>query len=220
MAEKKSKDDQIIMAVSTQFLFAEGHHYFQGFTSHNKLNFEARILANYQWMKRGNIEDDSKYKHPIRYAIVVNPTTSKVFVYQRAGGHDENRLAGNWSLGVGGHVEKKDPIGENPIAESMSRETSEEIEFVDGYITGYKTLGYINDDSNSVGKVHFGVLGILETNAKIIKPKDKEIARGEFISFSELEKMCDPESDINFENWSKIALSPLREYIQGLSVNS
>jgi len=207
--DKQTKDNQIILAVPTALLFPNGKNYFQGFSAHSKVDFQERILTYCQWLRRGDIEEDPGYKHPIPYAMIVNPKKSLVFSYQRAKGHDESRLAGKWSWGVGGHVDSRG-TSTNPLAESMLREVNEEVDFADGKIEFHRVLGYINDDSNAVGKVHFGILSVVETDATLITPKDSEIFRGEFKSVSELEKISQEE---DVENWSRIALEPLRDYL-------
>ena len=69
----------------------------------------------------------------------------------------------------------------------------------------------INDDSNDVGKVHFGVLYVVETNSEIVTPKDSEIDNGRLRTIDELEKICSS-SDFAVEEWSRISLEPLKQY--------
>ena len=101
----------------------------------------------------------------------------------------------------------------NPLHASMLRELEEEVH-VDGSITP-KVLGYINDDGDDVGKVHFGVLYVIETDSSSVKPNDAEIDGGEFRTIEELEKMNNS-SDFEIEEWSRIALKPLKDYLQSL----
>ena len=114
------KNEQLIMVVKRDLLFLED--YFHGFKP-NTVNFESRILKNYEYMKRGLAEDDPNYKQPIAYNIIINPEIEKVFVYQRSPDdkrYGEKRLQGKWSFGIGGHIEKID--SKNPIKESMLKE--------------------------------------------------------------------------------------------------
>ena len=201
------KNEQLIMVVKRDLLFLED--YFHGFKP-NTVNFESRILKNYEYMKRGLAEDDPNYKQPIAYNIIINPEIEKVFVYQRSPDdkrYGEKRLQGKWSFGIGGHIEKID--SKNPIKESMLREINEEIRIPIGF--NERILGYINDDTNSVGKVHFGILYIVETDAKEIIPKDKEIKEGKFRSLEEIAKIIGSE-DYNLEKWSEISFRPLKEF--------
>lgn len=203
------KDDHVIMAVERAILFGKNDEdAFNGFRNISQVDYRSRILENYKWMRRGDIENDSSHKHPIPYAIVFNTDSKKVFVYQRAKVHDEERLAGKRSWGFGGHINKVDTDSSpDPIFEGMLRELKEEVD-IKGSVNP-RLIGYINDDSDSVGQVHFSVLYLIETNAKIVLPKDKEIALVEQKTLTELERICsDPNLEV--ENWSRIALEPLR----------
>jgi len=206
-----SKEDQKIIAVERDILF--GKDTFEGFRPQNEIDYESRILDNLKVMRRGDIEEDPSHKQPIGYVIIANPELKKVFAYQRSSKkdeHDEHRMLGNWSCGFGGHIEPIDEVS-NPIREGMIREATQEETTIYGSIEQPKLLGYINDDSNSVGQVHFGLLYVIDTDAKKVKPKDSEIARIESKTINELEEICSS-PNYKVENWSQIALRPLKEY--------
>ena len=205
-----NKNEQEIMVVDRATLFAE--IYFQGFSPANNLDYQQVILDNYFYDKRGIVEIKPEFKQPIAYCIILNNKTGKVFAYQRSvkdGAYEEKRLRGKWSWGIGGHIDKIDVENGNPIEASMLREIDEEIAI--SSFDSPKVLGYINDDETEVGQVHFGVLYLIETE-NIVKPKDAEIAFGEFKTLEELQDICDDE-DVSVESWSKIALPALRDYL-------
>jgi predicted NUDIX family phosphoesterase len=208
-----SKEDQRILVVERDLLF--GNDCFQGFKACAGIDYEGRILTNLKIMRRGDAENDPTHKQPIGYTIVANPSIGKVFAYQRSvkdKEYGEKRLQGKWSWGFGGHIEASERYNENPISDSMFREvTQEELEII-GNIQKPKVIGYINDESNSVGTVHFGILYLIETDAQKVNPKDPEIARVELMSVGELEKLCSTPS-VEVENWSRIALEPLRKLL-------
>ena len=151
-----SKDQQLIMTVPAKYLFEE--KYFQGFSPADTINYEKRMVASCDWTRRGEAEKDPSKKQPIGYAIIVSPQNKKVFTYQRAKGtnYHETRLHGKWSWGIGGHVDIENPIPDNPIRASLTREIDEELHIQGSYQT--QLLGYINDDETEVGQVHFGLL--------------------------------------------------------------
>ena len=205
-----------IMVVKQETLFAKKH--FDGFISASEFDFESVILKNFEWMDKEQAEADPAYKQPIGYSIIYNPTSRKVFFYQRSKidkNYAEKRLQEKWSCGVGGHIEKVDTRKGNPIHESVLREIQEEIE-----ITGKKhmqVLGYINDDSNDVGKVHFGILYLVIIDSDTVKPLYPEISEGRLVPIHVLENKC-KSTDVVVENWTKIALEPLKN-IQTQSFN-
>jgi predicted NUDIX family phosphoesterase len=206
-----AKEDKQIIVVKRNVLFDRG--YFEGFSPNEQFDYESVILGNMKAMRRGDAEIDQNHKQPIGYMIIMNPSTKEVFAYQRSSKDEhygEKRLQGKWSWGVGGHIEAFELGKENPIRESRLRELSEEIE-IDGTILNVKPLGYINDDSNSVGRVHFGILYLIEIDGSA-KQKDKEIAVSEMLSVNSLDEKCSS-PNIEVESWSKIALEPLKNHI-------
>lgn len=208
-----TKENQKIIVIEREVLF--GSDLFEGFKLPHEVNYESRILRNLKIMKRGDVENNPSYKQPIGYTIIINPNLRKVFTYQRSskdGHYGEKRLQGKWSWGIGGHIEPIDNENGNPIRESMIREvTKEETEIIGNILGEPRILGYINDDSDSVGKVHFGILYMLKIDG-YANPKDSEIAHGEMKDLNELEKICYSQ-DCDVEKWSKIALEPLRKLL-------
>lgn len=217
------KEDRIIMVVGRERLFnASLENSPQRFLSPDKYDFVPKINFYYEWKRRGDVENDPNYKQPIAYSVILNPSLKKVFAYKRSSdvlNYSESRLAGNWCWGVGGHVEKEDVRGlewaYDVILRSRDRELSEEV-FMDSY-NKISLLGYINDDSNDVGRVHLGILYVVETNSDKIIPRDKEIAEGSYKDLSELEEICKQAkitgSGVKVDNWSEIALNPLRNFL-------
>lgn len=177
-----------ILVVPRNKLFE--HFVFQGFLPAEKHPFESVILDNYEYMEKQAAENNPEYKQPIAYAAIVNKYTKKIFGYYRSKEekhYTEKKLQGKFSIGVAGHIEKTDDR-HDPILESLHRELGEEVHIL-GTKSGPKLLGYINDDSNDVGKVHFGLLYYIETNAKTIKPRDPEIEKGRLYNAKRLERM-------------------------------
>jgi predicted NUDIX family phosphoesterase len=203
--------DKEIMVINKTTLFADG--YFQGFASAKGLDYCQIILDNYIYEKRSTVESQPAFKQPIAYMIVVNKSSKQVFAYQRSsrdGEYNEKRLQGKWSWGIGGHIDSIDAETGDPITASMLRELSEELE-IEAYDPP-QVIGYINDDNTDVGRVHFGILYLIQTPAKRVKARDPEIAWGGFMSLAELEDICTADEK-SVESWSEIVLEPLREIL-------
>ncbi len=205
------KSDQMIMVAPRRVLFASD--YFQGFRPAREVDYESRLLKSFGYRRRGEVEDDPSWKQPIGYALVVNRAARTVFAYQRsskAGEYHETRLMGKWSWGVGGHIEKCDGADGNPIRASMLREVGEEIGLASSGEP--EVLGYINDDSDPVGKVHFGVLYVIPTSQTVVHPACPELQEGGMRAAEELEALISRPGVI-VEEWSKFSLPPLIEYL-------
>jgi predicted NUDIX family phosphoesterase len=203
----EEKFDKEILIVKRKILFLG--KYFNGFLSKNKFNYKKIILKNYEFMKRGLAEKNLNYKQPIPYFIIINDQKKLFFAYQRSSSHNEPRLKDKVSIGLGGHIEKLDTKGNNILYKNINRELNEEIFFNENYIPEF--LGYINDDKNPVGKVHFGLLYLIKTNEEFLYPKDREIARCSLLNIKRLDDLI-KESD--FEGWSKIIIPELKKYFQ------
>ena len=213
-----AKEDRVILAVERSLLFPQGH--FQGFRGAEE-DYRTRILENYFWMRRGNYKDkhsaegNPRFKHPIAYTLIINPQLKKAFAYQRAtqdSRYHEKRLQGKWSLGVGGHIDIEDAVKnvEDPIYESLKRELGkEEVEFLGGELKEIRLLGYINDEEDSVGQVHFGMLYLATTDAPVVIPRDKEMEEGKLRTLAELEQIL-ANPNFTVEGWSKIAFEQLK----------
>ena len=207
-----NKGDKMIMVVKRDHLFQDDC--FEGFKGYEEIDYSSRILKNFEYKKRKLAEKDSLYKQPIGYCLIVNPELKQAFAYQRSSEDSkyfEKRLQGKWSWGLGGHIGQSDAKEGNPIHSSMLRELKEEVEVE--MKRKPKVLGYINDDRDEVGKVHFGILYLIETNSKIVKPKDLEINRGELMPIEKLERICSS-PDFIVEEWSKMSLDPLKSYLR------
>ncbi len=201
-----------VMVVKRSLLLGEDDaDGFHGFKAAEDIDYASRILNNSEFMERGLAEENVEYKQPISYGVLINRKLNQVLVYQR-GKKDteyvEKRLQGKYSWGVCGHIDEGDKG--NPLQSSLLREIEEEFGLKAEQINGLKILGYVNDDSNPVGKVHFGILYVAETDVEIIEPKSESIT-SKLMSLEGLEKLlADPE--VKVETWSEIAMDSLRKH--------
>ncbi|MDZ7338955.1 MAG: NUDIX domain-containing protein [candidate division KSB1 bacterium] len=202
--------NRLIVVVPREELFREFE--FQGFLPADKHDFEAVVRRHMAYVRRGLAEKDPSLKQPIAYCLIVNPEKRKVFAYRRSTrsqDYQEQRLQGKWSWGVGGHIEKHDGV-DDPVRASMLRELCEEVELPDE--PEVDVLGYINDDSNPVGQVHFGILYKIATSAGNVVPRGSEMAWGGFVDLARLEEiLASPECEV--ETWSQIAMPALRNLL-------
>ena len=202
--DKLEKD---VLVVDRNTLFDAEKDKFQGFKPHSTIDFQSRIMNGFKYIKRKIAEQDESHKQPIGYALIMNPKTKKVYIYKRAmagKNYTEKRLQNKWSMGIGGHIDREEEKESNPIHSSLLRELSEEVK-IGQFQT--KVLGYINDDEDSVGRVHFGVVYLILTESEVF-PGDKESVFGEMKSIEEIKQIISAE-DAVLENWSVIALDYL-----------
>lgn len=202
------------LVVKRDVLF--NNKYFQGFLPIKEHDYVSIILKNFEYHSRGDeLENNSDLQQIVPYVWIINPQTKKIFTYKRASdrNYSEARLRNKWSCGIGGHIERHtEKNSSNPIVEAMMRELREEV--LMSFYPIPKIIGYLNDDKTDVGKVHFGVVAIVETSEDA-KKGDDEMIEYKFVSINELEKMfVNPETDI--EDWTRLSLPFIKKYIGAL----
>lgn len=205
------KMDELVMVIKRDILFGNNDErlsFFKyGFCSGEDFDF-AQYFQSKRFERRGNVENNSEYKQPIAYGMIINPATKMIFAYQRSDDkkrYHEDRLAGNWSWGFGGHIHPEDAKLGDPIIVSLKRELEEE---TTGNNFKLEKIGYVNYDGDDVGKVHLGVLFVAHYNG-YLQVRD-EAKHGEWLSYEEL---CKIAKNPKVDEWSRIALIPLERIL-------
>lgn len=202
-----NKNDEIILVIEREKVYENEQLVWQGATSEKETieKVMGHLENGTKPYRRGDAEEDESYKQPIPYMVLKRGT--EVFVYERLSGGGEARLHNKLSLGVGGHM---NPIeGKAFFSELLTENTLRELE-EEVAIKGYevkkedlKVVGLINDDEDSVGRVHLGLLGVIELpqNADVEVMETEQLA-GSWKEIDELKE--NKEIFERLENWSKI----------------
>jgi predicted NUDIX family phosphoesterase len=201
-----SKMDEVIIVVPRRALFANESLTFQGTETEvevlNKL--KDNIQSNFGVMRRGDAEENENFKQPIPYAVIRRG--NKIFVYERLSGGGEAKLHGKLSIGAGGHMNFEDSDFMASLRTNLERELNEELD-IDSDTVKLDIVGFINDDENSVGRVHIGVLVIIDIDKNgSVEVREKDTLKGDFLPIREL---SEPHIYDRLENWSKIVVDML-----------
>lgn len=194
---KKIKNQEKVLTISKNVLYPHGAHH--GLRADRLSEALKTILNHAQFLPRFAVEEDSSTKQIIPYLIF--SYKNKFFLMQRRGDHTEARLANQFFLGIGGHI-RQEEFGDEDIFSWAKREFEEEVAY-NGKIKS-KAIGLLNDESNSVGQVHSGLVILLEGDSSEISAKD-ELKSGELKTLKECEQVYD-----QMENWSKIVFDFLK----------
>jgi len=209
----KDKMAREIMVVANKYLFDDIARESR-FYSQDEVDFESKILKNYEYMVRGDAEVNFDYKQPIWYAVVINEN-NEIFVYKRWGADSnawDSRLHNKIAFWVGWHIEREDENLENPLNDSMLREIEEELNIPAKNIESIKAIWYINNEEDEVSKVHIWVAYLVKVSNDNFELLDWELDNGEFVSLEKLEEMINsPEYDT--EAWSKILFEPIKKIL-------
>lgn len=176
--------------------------------------------------RRHELEGDERYAQALPYIALYRKTKAadvELFVYQRTAKVGESRLGGKFSCGVGGHVDLADVSFDEmsvidplvTIGTAMVREIREEIGFRHieensevpedqtwSILDVPRLLGVINDSSDAVGRVHYGLVFGIEV-PEGFEPFCRE---SELVTHGFYSPHGDP-SPGEFENWSEIVFS-------------
>lgn len=145
------------------------------------------------------LEEKPEYKQIIPYAVIC--CGEDVYLFHRTKKQSEKRLHNLYSLGVGGHM---NPFGNiidrEYLHHELEREMNEEVIVHESCkVEQIVPVGFINDDTNEVGKVHLGVLYEIELSNTDIEINEKDKMTGVWIKKSELRDYYP-----QMESWSKI----------------
>lgn len=135
--------------------------------------------------ERPRAEQDPTIKQIIPYGMVV--FEDQVFLLRRTKRGGEARLHEKVSLGVGGHINPADVAGDDlqsAVLRGFERELHEELDLSAPY--RLRRMGVLNDDSNSVGKVHLGVVFLVELSAPHIRVREVDQLAGELVPAASL----------------------------------
>jgi predicted NUDIX family phosphoesterase len=193
-----------VLVVPTAVFHRLGH--FQGFCGEVDRYLRGLLdPAHTSYRPRSAMETDPGFKQLIPYVIFRHRDAdgqTRLFQYTRGKGQGESRLHAKRSVGIGGHISADDSVQASAYEEGMRRELQEEV-LID---TPYQSqlVGLINDDETEVGRVHLGVVHVVDVEQPAVQPRENEIIEAGFRPVEELL------TDLaRFETWSQICLKAL-----------
>ncbi len=159
-----------------------------------------RIIQNGLFRKRSELEEDPSFKQIIPYAIISNKESFCLF--KRTSRQTEKRLHNKFSLGVGGHMnpDNSKESKEQYLINELKRELFEEVKLLnDCLIEDIEFIGFINDDTISVGSVHIGLLYNIHVSNKDVVINETDKMTADWIDKPDLAEFYE-----GMETWTKI----------------
>ena len=164
------------------------------------LSVEKTILGSYTFLEREIAEQSFDFKQVIPYVVVTNTDNTRWLLSQRTSQQQETRLHNKFSIGQGGHINNLDfGGGQSPIVNGMMREINEEFSLED--IRECVPFGLINDNSNEVGRVHFGLVYMLRVGSSKFHVAEQGKHIAQWATLEELEARYE-----QMEHWSQIVM--------------
>ena len=161
-----------------------------------------------RFIPRGDAENNPDYKQLIPYVIMT--CAGRYLSYIRGKRAGEARLAGNRSIGIGGHINPADEVPlfdsdfRRPYLAALEREIDEEVSLQADHSD--RIVALLNDDSNEVGRVHLGIVHLWMLQSDSVTRKEQMITQMSFLALDRLRGLRD-----SMETWSRICLDALPE---------
>ncbi len=175
-----------------------------------------QILAHLEPKARSVAEHDYDTKQLVVYVLINHGET--FLSYQRTPKTTETRLKALYSIGIGGHVNVDDQIQptlfgskeaawKDFVLQAVRREVSEEVQIEGANTQEPRLICFVNDDSNDVGKVHFGVVFVMKLASPSVAIRgERGIGKLSFRTLPELISMRDA-----LETWSQLLVDFLSQ---------
>lgn len=169
---------------------------FNGMIKYNSRYLPLLKSENHVVKPRSRAETDPTFKQLVVYLILRNDRKNYL-AYSRSPKSGDSRLHNKFSIGFGGHVniDDKEPI------KAVKRELAEELIITPGGAALISLDGFINDDTDEIGKVHFGLvysIDIIPEAEKTIKANDPNISDLRWVSADVVET-----NYATLEGWSR-----------------
>jgi predicted NUDIX family phosphoesterase len=188
--------DELVLCVRTRIIMGTGS--WRGMLYGDVAQYVDLIAAEGDYKPRGEIEDDPAWKQIIPYLVMRN--RGRIFLMRRTRAGADARLHERWSVGIGGHVNPED----GGVAGGLMREWTEEL--AADWTPDFHLVGLLNDDSDSVGQVHLGVVFSTEAAGREVAVRETDKMEGAFVAPLDVLRIYD-----RLETWSSL----LYDYVTG-----
>ena len=191
--------EELVFALPTDELWKLISYKEQGLIKENSEVLK-RIIQNGLFRKRSELEENPSFKQIIPYAIISNKESYCLF--KRTSNQTEKRLHNKFSLGVGGHMNPSNSkeSKEQYLINELKRELFEEVKLLNGcLIEDIEFIGFINDDTISVGSVHIGLFYNIHVSNKDVVINETDKMTADWIDKPDLAEFYE-----GMEMWTKI----------------
>jgi len=166
----------------------------------------ARVRENYRFRPRREVEEDPTEPQIIPYVVFKHD--DHYFLTHRLRRSSERRLRHLYSLGVGGHINPEDVgAAADPVEAGLRREWQEEVVY-DGHFST-RLIGAINDQTTAVGRVHVGLIFLVDGDRPDIRIREVDKLAGALMPLEQMRSYY-----LDMESWSQLIF----DYLTGVPV--
>ena len=171
-----------------------------GFVTENLERHQKTIRDKHFFKPRAEVENDPTFQQIIPYVVFRHD--DRYLLTHRLRASSERRLRKQYSLGVGGHINPGDLGAGDPILDGLKREWEEEVVYQGTFEA--RLLGFLNEDSSPVSKVHLGVVFVVDGDTPTITIRETDKLAGELLTLDEMRMYY-----LAMESWSQIVYDRL-----------
>lgn len=143
--------------------------------------------SSHFFMDRAAAEEDPSHKQLIPYCVF--RCGDRILHYTRGKAGGESRLHAKISVGVGGHVNPVDmengKTGPDAYHAAVTREIEEELDLPGKH--EHRIIALLNDESNTVGQVHLGIVHLIDLPSEAVRSKEDALTDLGFTSLADLD---------------------------------
>ncbi|MGC2190733.1 MAG: hypothetical protein WA751_00145 [Candidatus Dormiibacterota bacterium] len=153
-----------------------------------------------EFRARSEVEAQPEWQQVIPHLVVRDG--ARILTMRRLRAGSEPRLRGQVTLGVGGHINAGDGEPRQAWLAGCLREWGEEV-VCDRELSG-RAVGLLKDDAGAVGKVHLGVLILVDADAAAVEVRERDKLEGRMAPVDELGVYY-----LEMETWSQFVYDAL-----------
>ena len=187
-----------VLVVKREDMFPDGA--WHGFVTENLERHQKTIRDKHFFKPRAEVENDPTFQQIIAYVVFRHD--DRYLLTHRLRASSERRLRKQYSLGVGGHINPGDLGAGDPILDGLKREWEEEVVYQGTFEA--RLLGFLNEDSSPVSKVHLGVVFVVDGDTPTITIRETDKLAGELLTLDEMRMYY-----LAMESWSQIVYDRL-----------
>lgn len=190
-----------VLCVRREDLFPRG--VWRGFATGDLERAQRLFREGSFFMPRAEVEEDPAYQQIIPYVVFRH--RDRYLLTRRLGASSEKRLRRLYSLGVGGHINPADAGNGDPVLDGMRREWEEEVAYAGRFEA--RLLGLLKEESAPVGRVHVGVVYLIDGDMPEIAIRETDKLSGELLTLDEMRVHY-----LEMESWSQVVYDRLMAY--------
>jgi predicted NUDIX family phosphoesterase len=141
---------------------------------------------------RAAMEQDPSFKQIIPYLVLRD--SARYFLMQRTTAGGDARLHGQYSIGVGGHLNP----GDGGLLGGLRREWDEEL--IAEFLPEFRLVALLNDDTTAVGAVHIGAVYLADVEGRPVTIRETDKLTGGFVASADVTAVAE-----RLETWSRLA---------------